>query len=63
MHEELIIYVTDLTIYFVSKIEKVPRGIQGKQSSKDTASSWNLVSTKGSQASRKKGDETRCSEG
>ena len=37
-----------------SKIEKVPRGIQGKKSSKDMASSRNLVSTIWAQASPKK---------
>ena len=39
----------------MSKIEKVPRGIQGEKSSKDMASSRNLVSTIGAQASPKKG--------
>ena len=34
---------------FISKIEKVPRGIQGEKSSKDMASSRNLVSTIGAQ--------------
>ena len=34
-----------------SKIEKVPRGIRGEKSSKDMASSRNLVSTTGAQAS------------
>ena len=37
------------------KIEKVPRGIQGKKSSKDMASSRNLVAIIGAQASPKKG--------
>ena len=46
-----------------SKIEKVPRGIQGEKSSKDMASSRNLVSTIGAQASPKKGDGTKCLEG
>ena len=32
---------------FESKIEKVPRGIQGEKSSKDMARSRNLVSTIG----------------
>ena len=41
------------------KIEKVPKGIQGEKSSKDIASSGNLVSTIGAQASPKKGDGTR----
>ena len=36
-----------------SKIEKVPRGIQGEKSSKDLANSRNLVSTIGTQASPK----------
>ena len=35
-------------------------GIQGDKSSKDMASSMNMVSTIGSQASPKKGDITRC---
>ena len=39
-----------------SKIEKVPRGIQGEKSIRDMASSRNLVSTIGAQASPKKGD-------
>ena len=39
-----------------SKIEKLPRGIEGEKSSKEMASSRNLVSTIGAQASRKKGD-------
>ena len=47
----------------IGKIEKVPRGIQGEKSSKDMASSRNLVSTIGAQASPKKGDGTRCPEG
>ena len=34
-----------------SKIEKVPRGIRGEESSKDMASSRNLVSTIGALAS------------
>ena len=45
-----------------SKIEKVPRVIQGEKSSKDMASSRNLVSTIGAQASPKMGDITRCPE-
>ena len=48
---------------FVSKIEKVPRGIRGEKSSKDMASSRNLVSTIGALASPKMGDGTRCPEG
>ena len=35
----------------LGKIEKVPRGIRGEKSSKDMASSRNLVSTIGAQAS------------
>ena len=46
-----------------SKIEKVPRGIRGEKSSKDMASSMNLVSTIGALASPKMGDGTRCPEG
>ena len=48
---------------FLSKIEKVPRGIRGEKSSKDMASSRNLVSTIGALASPKFGDGTRCPEG
>ena len=44
----------------LSKIEKVPRGIRDKKSSKDMASSRNLVSTIGALASPKMGDGTRC---
>ena len=47
----------------VSKIEKVPRGIRDEESSKDMASSRNLVSTIGALASPKMGDGTRCPEG
>ena len=47
----------------MKQIEKVPRGIQGERSSKDMASSSNLVSTTGAQASPKKWDGTRCPEG
>ena len=46
-----------------SKIEKVPRGIRGEKSSKDMASSRNLVSTIEALASPKMGDGTRCPEG
>ena len=46
-----------------SKIEKVPRGIRGEKSSKDMASSRNLVSTIGALASLKMGDGTMCPEG
>ena len=45
------------------KIEKVPRGIRDEKSSKDMASSRNLVSTIGALASPKMGDGTRCPEG
>ena len=44
----------------VSKFEKVPRGIQDEKSSKDMASSRNLVSPTGAQACPKKGDGTRA---
>ena len=47
----------------IRKIEKVPRGIRGEKSSKDMASSRNLVSTIGALASPKMGDGTRCPEG
>ena len=50
-------------ILIESKIEKVPRGIRGEKSSKDMASSRNLVSTIGALASPKMGDGTRCPEG
>ena len=46
-----------------SKIEKVPKGIRGEKSSKDMASSRNLVSKIGALASPKMGDGTRCPEG
>ena len=45
----------------MSKIEKVPRGIQGAKSSKDMASSRNLISTIGAQASPKKGGRNQVS--
>ena len=48
---------------FISKIEKVPRGIRGEKSSKDMVSSRNLVSTIGALASPKMGDGTRCPDG
>ena len=38
-------YKTNIMRIFGSKIEKVPRGIRGEKSSKDMASSRNLVST------------------
>ena len=47
----------------LSKIEKVPRGIQGDKSRKDTASSGKLVSTIGALASPKKRDGIWCPEG
>ena len=50
-------------LIFESKIEKVPRGVRGEKSSKDMASSRNLVSTIGAQASPTMGDGTRCPEG
>ena len=46
-----------------SKIEKVPRSIREKKSSKYMASSRNLVLTIGAQASPTMGDGTRCPEG
>ena len=52
-----------ISLYFVSKIEKVPRVIPGENSSKDMASSWNLVSAIGAKASPTMGDGTRCPEG
>ena len=47
----------------LGKIENVPMGIRGEKSSKDMASSRNLVSTIGAQASPKMRDGTRCPEG
>ena len=47
----------------MTKIEKVPRGIRSEKSSKDMASSRNLVSTIGAKASLTMGDGTRCPEG
>ena len=55
----IIVYI----VCVISKIEKVPRGIRGEKSSKDMASSRNLVSTIGALASPKMGDGTRCPEG
>ena len=46
----------------LSKVEKVPRGIQGEKSSKEMTNSRNLVSTIIAQASPKKGHGTRCPE-
>ena len=43
-------YGETLMQYVQSKIEKVPRGIQGEKSSKDKAGSMNLVSTIGDKA-------------
>ena len=51
-------YVAKNKTQLVSKIEKVPRGIRGEKSSKDMASSRNLVSTIGALASQKMGDGT-----
>ena len=48
---------TDICTILLSKIEKVPRGIRGEKSSKDMASSRNLVSTIGALASPKWGTE------
>ena len=53
----------DLVILTSKQIEIEQRGIRGEKSSKDIASSRNLVSTIGAQASPKKGDGTRCQEG
>ena len=50
-------------ITVTSKIVKVPMGIQSEKSSKDMASSKNLVSTIGAQANPKKGAGIRCPEG
>ena len=62
-----ILLLLTITIYGITiyrgKIEKVPRGIRGEKSSKDMASSRNLVSTIGALASPKIGDGTRCPEG
>ena len=52
-----------ISVYVKGKIEKVPRGIRGEKSSKDMASSRNLVSIIGALASPKMGDGTRCPEG
>ena len=56
-------HTSSCVITNLSKIEKVPRGIRGEKSSKDMASSRNLVSTIGALASPKMGDGTRCPEG
>ena len=58
------VFSSSLPVVFIpSKIELVPRGIRGEKSSKDMASSRNLVSTIGALASPKMGDGTRCPEG
>ena len=56
-------YGKPMRLFFQCKIEKVPRGIRSEKSSKDMASSRNLVSTIGALASPKMGDGTRCPEG
>ena len=43
-----------------SKVERGPTNIRGEKSSKDMASSKNLISTIGAEASPKMGDATRC---
>ena len=60
---KLTMYTLHIRYGLPSKIEKVPRGIRGEKSSKDMASSRNLVSTIGALASPKMGDGTRCPEG
>ena len=50
-------------VLLLRQIEKVPRGIQGGKSSKDMASSRNLVSIIGAKAKPKRGNGTRCPEG
>ena len=52
-----------IVLAYGRKTEKAPRGIRGEKSSKDMASSRNLVSTIGALASPKMGDGTRCPEG
>ena len=47
----LLVKASRLEIILKDKIEKVPRGIRGEKSSKDMASSRNLVSTIGAQLS------------
>ena len=49
--------------YFVKQNRESTKGIRGEKSSKDMASSRNLVSTIGTQASPTMGDGTRCPEG
>ena len=63
LYYRMIVNLSSCIMIQISNIEKVPRGIQGEKSSKDTASSRNLVSTIGAQASPKKADGTRCPEG
>ena len=60
-NEYQFIPITQYGACIPSKIEKVPRGIQGGKSSKDMASSRNLVSTIGAQASPKKGGRNQVS--
>ena len=47
--------------FLISKIEKVPRGIPGEKSSKDMATSKNLVLTIVAQASPKMGGRNHVS--
>ena len=49
--------ISDASARYISKIKKVPRGIRDEKSSKDTASSRNLVSTIWALASPKWGTE------
>ena len=51
------------SLKLLKQIEKAPRGIQVKKSSKDMASSRNLVSTTGAKTSPKMWDGTWCLEG
>ena len=53
--------LSSFTVYIEGKIEKVPRGIRGEKSSKDMASSRNLVSTIGAQASPTMGGRNQVS--
>ena len=62
-HTFVIINAKLSVLWLKGKIEKVPRGIRGEKSSKNMASSRNLVSTIGALASPKMGDGTRCPEG
>ena len=54
--------ISNKTKTSLCEIKKVPRGIRGEKSSKDMASSRNLVSKIGAQASPKMGNGTRCPE-